>query len=108
MDFFSFVKPKNELESSPDAKQNVPFVPEEMWVKCPKCNTLLLTTDMEENLNVCTKCNHHFRMDAKRRISLFADGDSFKERDGELKSANILDFPGYDKKLEKAGSAKGN
>lgn len=102
MDFFSFVKPKNELESSPDAKQNVPFVPEEMWVKCPKCNTLLLTTDMEENLNVCTKCNHHFRMDAKRRISLFADGDSFREHDADLISANILDFPGYDKKLEKA------
>lgn len=102
MDFFSFVKPKNELESSPDAKQNVPFVPEEMWVKCPKCNTLLLTTDMEENLNVCTKCNHHFRMDAKRRISLFADGDSFCEHDADLTAANILDFPGYDKKLEKA------
>ena len=102
MDFFSFVKPKNELESSPDAKQNVPFVPEEMWVKCPKCNTLLLTTDMEENLNVCTKCNHHFRMDAKRRISLFADGDSFCEHDADLTATNILDFPGYDKKLEKA------
>lgn len=56
MDFFAFVKPKNELESAPDVKQNVPFIPEEMWVKCPRCNTLLLTTDMEENLNVCTHC----------------------------------------------------
>lgn len=102
MDLFAFVKPKNELESTPDAKQNVPFVPEEMWVKCPKCNTLLLTTDMEENLNVCTKCGHHFRMSAKQRISLFADCDSFVEHDAALTSCNILDFPGYDSKLEKA------
>lgn len=107
MDLFSFVKPKNELESAPDAKQNVPFVPDEMWVKCPKCNTLLLTTDMEENLNVCTKCDHHFRMSSKQRIELFADSDSFSEHDAELTSTNILDFPGYDAKLEKARE-KGN
>ena len=102
MDFFAFVKPKNELESSPDAKQNVPFVPEEMWMKCPKCNTMLLTTDMEENFNVCTRCGHHFRMNSKQRIEMFADGESFVEHDAELTSSNILDFPGYDSKLEKA------
>lgn len=102
MDFFAFVKPKNELESSPDAKQNVPFVPEEMWMKCPKCNTMLLTTDMEENFNVCTRCNHHFRMSSKQRIEMLADAESFVEHDAELTSSNILDFPGYDAKLEKA------
>ena len=102
MDLFAFVKPKNELESDPDAKQNVPFIPEEMWMKCPKCNTLLLTTDMEENLNVCTRCGHHFRMSAKQRINLMADADSFIEHDETLRSSNILDFPGYDQKLEKS------
>ena len=107
MDFFAFVKPKNELESAPDVKQNVPFIPEEMWVKCPKCNTLLLTTDMEENLNVCTHCGHHFRMSSKQRIALLADADTFAERDAEMTSTNILDFPGYDQKLEKARQ-KGN
>ena len=102
MDLFSFRKPKNELESLPDEQQNVPFVPDEMWIKCPKCNTMLLTTDMEENLHVCTKCDHHFRMNAKQRISMFADGDSFVEHDADMESKNILDFPGYDSKLEKA------
>ena len=102
MDFFSFVKPKNDLETTSGKQNNVPFIPEEMWMKCPKCNTLLLTTDMEENLNVCTTCNHHFRMSAKRRIALFADEGTFNERDGGLKSKNILNFPGYDQKLEKA------
>lgn len=105
MDLFSFRKPKNELESQPN-EQNIPFVPDEMWVKCPKCNTMLLTTDMEENLHLCTKCNHHFRMNAKQRIAMLADSKSFTEHDTDLESRNILDFPGYDKKLEKA-RAKG-
>ena len=107
MDLFSFRKPKNELESLPDEQQNVPFVPDEMWIKCPKCNTMLLTTDMEENLHVCTKCDHHFRMNAKQRIAMFSDGDSFVEHDADMESKNILDFPGYDAKLEKA-RAKGS
>ncbi len=64
MDFFSFVKPKNELESQPNEQQNVPFVPEEMWIKCPKCNSMLLTTDMEENCHICPMCGHHFRINA--------------------------------------------
>lgn len=102
MDLFAFVKPKNELESTAEKQQNVPFVPEEMWIKCPKCNTMLLTTDMEENLHVCARCNHHFRISARQRISLLADKHTFKEHDEKLVSKNILDFPGYDEKLAKA------
>ena len=102
MDLFSFVKPKNELEGSAEKQQNVPFVPEEMWVKCPNCNTMLLTTDMEENLHVCTHCDHHFRLSAKQRIALLADKHTFEEHDAGLTSKNILDFPGYDEKLQKA------
>ena len=102
MDLFSFRKPKNELEPMSNEQQNVPFVPDEMWIKCPKCNTMLLTTDMEENLRICTKCNHHFRMNAQQRINMFADEKTFVEHDGDLESTNILGFPGYDKKLEKA------
>lgn len=102
MDLFSFRKPKNELESQPNEQQNIPFIPEEMWVKCPKCNTMLLTTDMEENLRICTKCGHHFRMNARQRIKMLADDETFTEHDADMTSTNILDFPGYEKKLEKA------
>ena len=94
MDLFAFVKPKNELESRPEEQTNVPFVPEEMWTKCPKCGTMLLTTDMEENFRVCTKCGHHFRMNAKQRVALLADDGSFCEHDANMASKNILDFPG--------------
>ena len=101
MDLFAFIKPKNELEQSDETDVKQPFVPDEMWEKCPECGTLLLTTDVEENFQVCSKCNHHFRINARKRIEMTADKDSFVEMDGELESTNIIDFPGYDEKLEK-------
>ncbi len=107
MDLFTFIKPKNELENSEDTNDNTPFVPDEMWSKCPSCGTLLLTTDIEENLRVCSKCNHHFRMGARERIEVTADRDSFREMDADFESTNILDFPDYDAKLEKSRKKSG-
>ncbi|MBQ7505219.1 MAG: acetyl-CoA carboxylase carboxyltransferase subunit beta [Ruminococcus sp.] len=102
MDLFAFIKPKNELERSDETDVKKPYVPDEMWEKCPECGTLLLTTDVEENCQVCSKCNHHFRINARKRIEMTADKDSFVEMDAELESENIIDFPGYDEKLEKS------
>lgn len=108
MDFFSFIKPKNELENfqttpvtptEQPTTEKQPYVPDAMWIKCPKCNTMLLATDMEENLHVCTKCDHHFKINARQRITLVTDEGTFDEFDENLEGKNILDFPGYDKKL---------
>ncbi len=107
MDLFTFIKPKNELEKSSETDVKKPFVPDEMWEKCPECGTLLLTTDIEENLRVCSKCNHHFRLNARERVEMIADSDTFVEMDKELESVNILDFPGYDDKLEKSKKLSG-
>lgn len=99
MDLFTFIKPKNDLETGEGRHINKPYVPDEMWVKCPDCGTILLTTDVEENFHVCSKCNYHFRINARQRIDLIADRDSFVEMDGDMKSRNILKFPRYDEKL---------
>lgn len=108
MDLFSFIKPKNELEASADSGgQNRPFVPDAMWIKCPRCNTMMLATDMEENLRVCTKCGHHFKMSARERIRLLSDSGAFVEFDADMESRNILDFPNYDKKLADAKANTG-
>ena len=101
MDLFTFMKPKNELENSDASDVKKPFVPDEMWEKCPACGTLLLTTDIEENLRVCSKCNHHFRLNARERIKMTADKDTFVEMDADFESKNIIDFPDYDEKLKK-------
>lgn len=103
-----FKQAKNQLESygkSTKAKQ--PFVPDEMWVKCPSCQELLLAADLQESLYVCPKCGFHFRMNARRRIELVADAGSFEELDGGMRSKNIIDFPDYDKKLHDAARGSG-
>ncbi|HIQ79998.1 MAG TPA: acetyl-CoA carboxylase carboxyltransferase subunit beta [Candidatus Scatavimonas merdigallinarum] len=98
-DIFTFLKPKNELEGEP-VEENRPYIPDAMWMKCPKCKTLLLASDMEETNKVCTKCGHHLRLSARERIALLADRDSFEEANGDMESKNILAFPEYDRKLK--------
>ncbi len=98
-DIFTFLKPKNELEGIESDNFNKPFIPDTMWVKCPKCKTLLLAADMEESHKVCNKCNYHLRLSARERINLIADRGTFDEMDKDLESVNILGFPNYDQKL---------
>lgn len=109
-DFFTFLKPKNELEkiSSEKSTEEVkPYVPDALWIKCPECKRMLLTTDLDENKRVCTHCAHHFRVTARKRIEMIADNDSFVEMDSELTSKNIIDFPNYSKKLAAAKTRSG-
>jgi acetyl-CoA carboxylase carboxyl transferase subunit beta len=52
---------------------------EEIWTKCPKCNELLYTRELENNLQVCQKCGYHFRLSSSERIEYLADEGSFHE-----------------------------
>ena len=99
LDLFTFLKPKNELEGSNQSNNSMPFVPDSMWVKCPACNNMLLASDLKENLSVCSKCNHHFRMTARERIKIVADKGTFVEMDKDMESTDILNFPNYKEKL---------
>lgn len=103
-DFFTFLKPKNELEhpQGDTPNEHAPEIPETMWVKCPKCKSLILTADLEANHKVCAKCGHHMRLSARERIALLSDDSSFEEFDSDLTSSNILSFPDYDLKLKSA------
>lgn len=109
MDLFTFLKPKNDLEeqSTKAQKERQPYVPDSMWIKCPNCGTMLLTTDMEENNHVCPKCSHNFRLSARERIELLVDKGTFEEMDADLQTKNFLSFPEYDKKLRIARQKSG-
>ena len=67
-------------------------VPEGLWTKCPSCAESLITKDIESNLNVCTKCGHHFRISAQQRIELLLDEGSFSEYDSGMVSVDFLEF----------------
>lgn len=69
---------------------------------CKKCNAEIDSTALLENMMICPNCGAYHRMGAWERLSTIVDSDSFTEMDGELKSSNTLDFPGYNKKLEEA------
>jgi acetyl-CoA carboxylase carboxyl transferase subunit beta len=67
-------------------------VPEGLMTKCQNCRETLYTKDLEDNNNVCPKCNHHFRISAVKRIELLLDEGSFVEFDRDLVSVDFLEF----------------
>lgn len=71
-------------------------------VACKKCGTETSRTKLSENLMICPECGAYMRMGAYERIGMIADDESFAELDKELKGADPINFPGYDKKLEEA------
>jgi len=101
-DIFNFLKPKNELEGHEEKSENKPYIPDELWVKCPVCKNVMLSSDLEDNYKVCLKCGYHFRIPARQRIEMTVDEGTFEEFDKDMMSANIIDFPEYTRKLKNA------
>ena len=64
---------------------------EGLWIQCGKCRQAIFRKDLEENLNVCPKCRHHFRIGALRRIDLLME-PGYKLVDMELRSTDPLNF----------------
>lgn len=67
-------------------------VPEGVWIKCPRCDAQLYRNELERNLQVCPKCNHHMRIGARRRLEVFLDPESVQEIAGNLEPEDPLKF----------------
>ncbi|MCG9553131.1 acetyl-CoA carboxylase, carboxyltransferase subunit beta [Vibrio sp. Isolate31] len=67
-------------------------IPQGVWTKCSSCEQTLYRLALEENLEVCPKCDHHMRMKARRRLDSFLDKENRVEIAGELKPKDILNF----------------
>ena len=67
-------------------------VPEGVWNKCPRCEAVLYKKSLEENADVCPKCEHHLRITARSRIELFLDPGNQLELNAELEPVVILKF----------------
>lgn len=80
------------------------------WIKCPKCTSLMFYKEVESKLNVCPKCNHHFRISAEKRIEAIVDEGSFVEMDASLAPVDPLKFSdkkSYKKRIEEAKAKTG-
>jgi len=67
-------------------------VPEGLWTKCPSCDAVLYSTDLERNLNVCPKCGHHERLGARERLDALLDPDGRFEIGEEVQPVDSLKF----------------
>ncbi|MCL7944535.1 acetyl-CoA carboxylase, carboxyltransferase subunit beta [Marinobacter sp. ATCH36] len=67
-------------------------VPEGLWKKCPKCGAFLYKPELDKNLDVCPKCQHHLRVTARRRLDIFLDKDGRQEIAADLEPWDRLKF----------------
>ncbi len=67
-------------------------VPEGLWDKCPNCGAVVYGAELERNLQVCPKCNHHLRISARSRISFFLDDGHTEEIGANLEPKDYLKF----------------
>jgi acetyl-CoA carboxylase carboxyl transferase subunit beta len=65
---------------------------EGMWTKCSSCRAIIWKKDLETNWEVCPKCEHHFRLGARRRLELLLDEEPYVEHDADLASSDPLKF----------------
>ena len=65
---------------------------EGMWTKCGSCRAIIWKKDLEANWEVCSKCDHHFRLGARKRLELLLDDEPWSELDSELASSDPLHF----------------
>ena len=93
----SFAK-KPKVGSSKSRKREIP---EGLWIKCPACEALVFDKELDENLQVCPKCQQHLPIASRERIHSLVETCTFQEMDAEMVSVDVLKFASYKSKLER-------
>ncbi len=89
MSWFESLLPSKIRTSGLGDKKNVP---EGLWAKCDNCDAIIYRAELERNQEVCTKCDHHMRIGARRRLEQFLDEDDRLEIASSIESMDILKF----------------
>ncbi len=83
-----FKRESSELDSSGEKRVRT----EGLWEKCEGCRQIIWKKDLDANLNVCPKCQRHFRVDARTRLSMLLDNAEWEETETNLSSTDPLLF----------------
>ncbi len=83
-----FKRESAELDTSGEKRVKT----EGLWVKCDECRQIIWKKDLEENMNVCPKCDKHFRIDARTRLAQLLDDNQYETFDGDIASTDPLKF----------------
>src|SRR6266700_3227370 len=101
-----FKRESGDLENSGEKRVKT----EGLWVKCEGCRQIIWKKDLEDNLNVCPKCDKHFRIDARTRLAQLLDDNQYDITDADLVSTDPLkfvDLKAYSSRLKQAQSDTG-
>ncbi len=83
-----FKRESGELDTSGERKVRT----EGLWVKCEECRQIIWKKDLDANLNVCPKCQRHFKVDARTRLAQLLDDGEYTTEDLSLASTDPLQF----------------
>src|ERR1700749_790379 len=83
-----FKRETGELDTSGEKKVRT----EGLWVKCESCRQIIWKKDLEDNMNVCPKCDKHFRIDARTRLGQLLDENQYETFDADISSTDPLKF----------------
>ncbi len=103
-----FSKKDKQIEAVPPEERTVKT--ENVFVKCDGCEAHLYKRELEENLQVCLHCGHHFRLGARERLAMLFDDGKFEELDAEVISIDPLEFvdtKAYPDRLNQAKQSSG-
>ena len=90
MSWFEKLLPSRIRTDSTTAKKR--SIPEGLWHKCPSCSAVLYRADLERNLEVCPKCDHHERLGGRTRLNLFLDKENRENIAENITPIDILGF----------------
>ena len=88
---------KNKINNLDSSNINVP---DGLYTKCPVCSKIILTEDMYLNNCVCPECGYYMKLDARTRISMVVDKNTFSEWDTNIEESNPCEYPGYEEKIQ--------
>ena len=94
------------VKSDPDQSNPGVTIPEGLWKKCVKCEAVLYRQELERNLDVCPKCDHHMRIGARRRLDIFFDEEGREEVGAEVEPRDVLKFKDVKKYRDRLSAAQ--
>ncbi len=104
MNWFTKLLP-SRIRTETSSKKSIP---EGLWSKCNACNAVLYRAELERNLNVCPKCDHHMRLGARQRLDQFLDEEPREEIGAGLEPKDVLKFRDLKKYKDRISQAQKN
>ena len=89
-----------------ESNKNISKVPEGLWKKCTRCDSVLYRPELEKNLDVCPKCGHHMRLGARRRLDIFLDKENRVELATDVLPVDRLKFKDVKKYKDRLSTAQ--